>query len=197
MLICFLWAAPLCVARTASGPGAPRAVHALKGDAQLSFGHGNLKQWLRSRTAKWYARLLVFWLSGRGPFYSIVYDEWAALRAVDRAMSANNVAAAIRRRRQRGVKVQSIVGIGYTPRIIALAGLMLRSLHLSTALPTIWDPSLGLGAGACLAARWAQREWLACMMVGWYMGGLYWRALGVAPPPNFGGVPVVVRQVRL
>ena len=74
---------------------------------------------------------------------------------------------------------------------------MLRSLHVSTALPCVWDPPLGLGAGACLAARWAQREWLACLMVGWYTGGMYWRAMGVEPPRGFVGVPVTVRRVRV
>lgn len=204
---------------------------------------------LRSKPPKWYLRMLLFWLTARTPSYSIWHDQWSAARSSANKVvtsKSNSIGAAIARRRQRGLQVQSIVGIGYTPRIVALAvcapcasataaartayfccthcllllckpyhrhrrlvcarclrlacaaqGLMLRSLHLSTALPEVWNPSIGLGAGACLAARWAQREWLACLMVGWYSGGAYWRALGVDPPPDFGGVPVTVRRVRV
>lgn len=66
----------------------------------------------------------------------------------------------------------------------------------STALPAVFDPPLGLGAGACLAARCTHREWLACIMLGWYGGGGYWHLLGVHPPPDFEGVPISVRKVR-
>ena len=133
----------------------------------------------------------------RVPFLSIFFDDWAAIRSADSEAKAS-IAAEIIRRRRRGAKVQKLIGVGYTPRIVALAGLMLRSLHLSTALPALWDPPIGLGAGACLAAQWAQREWLACLMVGWYVGGIYWKdAMGVVPPSDFAGVPVFVRRVRV
>ena len=45
--------------------------------------------------------------------------------------------------------------------------------------------------------RWTEREWLACLMVGWFFGGAYWDAMGVRAPPGFEGVPVAVRRVRV
>jgi hypothetical protein len=153
---------------------------------------------LRNRPPQWYARALLFWLTARVPFYSIAWDEWDAVRSSStQASTATSIAEEIMRRRRRGARVQKLIGVGYTPRIVALAGLMLRSLHVSTSLPAVWDPPLGLGAGECLAAKWTQREWLACLMVGWYAGGAYWRTMGVAPPADFGGVPVAVRRVRI
>ena len=158
-----------------------------------------IESWLRSKSRRWYGRVFLFWLTARVPFYSIAFDDWAAVRSassVEKTARAKSITEEILRRRRRGAKVQKLIGVGYTPRIVALAGLMLRSLHVSTALPSIWDPPIGLGAGACVAARWAQREWLACLMVGWYVGGAYWCIMGVAPPAGFAGVPVAVRQVR-
>lgn len=156
---------------------------------------------LRGKPLRWYARLGLFYATARIPLLSVLRDEWAAVRlapAVDRGRGRRSVGELILRRRRRGVQVQSLVGLGYTPRIVALAGLMLRSLHLSTALPYIFDPPVGLGAGACLAARYARREWLACLVVGWYTGGGYWLLMGVrSPDVDFSGVPVAVRRVRV
>ena len=157
--------------------------------------HQRAIAWLQSKPKQWYARALLFAFYARVPFLSIFSDEWAAVRSADIETKAS-IAAEIIRRRRRGAKVQKLIGVGYTPRIVALAGLMLRSLHLSTSLPAIWNPPIGLGAGACLAAQWAQREWLACLMVGWFLGGAYWSAMGVEPPSEFGGVPVFVQRVR-
>ena len=157
------------------------------------------RRWRTKVGRRWYARVALFCVTARVPLLSIFRDEWAAVRLGTAAAlrKQQGIGAAILRRRRRGVQVQSLVGLGYTPRIVALAGLMLRSLHVATALPQVFDPPVGLGAGACLAARYVRREWLACLMVGWYAGGAYWRLLGVDAPSGFGGVPVQVRRVRL
>ena len=171
--------------------------HAADADMHGRSLHQKAMAWLRSKPKRWYARALLFYFYARVPFLSILFDDWAAVRSAADADTKASIATEIIRRRRRGAKVQKLIGVGYTPRIVALAGLMLRSMHLSTALPAIWNPPIGLGAGACLAAQWAQREWLACFMVGWYAGGVYWSAMGVAPPPGFAGVPVSVRRVRV
>lgn len=57
-------------------------------------------------------------------------------------------------------------------------------------------------------ARFAHREWLPVIMLGWYGGDLYWKYLwGVDGPPVdgvtgersdvFDGVPIAIRGVRL
>ena len=115
---------------------------------------------------------------------------WTALRTPTNEQGPSSIIA----RRRRAQKITQLTGIGYTPRIVALAGLMLRGLQVSTAIPL--DPPIGFGAGANLAARWCHREWLPCIMIGWYAGGAYWTALGVQPPPTYSGVPIVINRVR-
>ena len=47
-----------------------------------------------------------------------------------------------------------------------------------------------------MAAKYAHREWLPCLVLGWFVGGAYWDALGVRPPPWSTGVPIVINRVR-
>ena len=61
--------------------------------------------------------------------------------------------------------------------------MMLRSIQMATKLCRLFNPNLGYAAGATLAASFAKREWLSCLMLGWGAGGLYWSAWRVAPPP--------------
>ena len=142
-------------------------------------------------------RLLLFsWLL-RQPLESVRLDQWESVRAPIEDPKLNGLRGAIIRRRRRANKVTQVLGVGYTPRIVCLAGLMLRGMVMSTGLPALFDPPLGLGIGSCVAARFTSREWLACMMIGWFLSGPYWEVLDVSAPPGFGGVPVRVRNVRV
>ena len=47
---------------------------------------------------------------------------------------------------------------------------------------SIFNPTLGYGAGAMLAARFCQREWIRCILLGWGVGGAYWSSFRVRPP---------------
>ena len=75
-----------------------------------------------------------------------------------------------------------MLGTGYTPRIVFLAGLMLRSLQMCTRLREAFDPSLGYAAGATLGASFSRREWIPCILLGWGFGGGYWSLFSVRPP---------------
>jgi len=97
-------------------------------------------------------------------------DTWKTLR-----MQTTNP-------RQQVAKVANVLGVGYAPRIVFLTGLMLRSLHMSTKVRYILSPSAGYGAGAMLAATYAQREWLPCFLFGWGIGGAYWSVFRLRPP---------------
>lgn len=111
---------------------------------------------------------------------SVRTDTWKTLRM--RPPRPIGTRDKIFRRRQQVAKVGSFLGVGYTPRVIFLTGLMLRSLQMSTKIRDVLDPSAGHGAGALLAASYAQREWLPCFMFGWGVGGAYWSAFSVRPP---------------
>merc|ERR1711939_1160220 len=108
---------------------------------------------------------------------SVRTDRWEVIRVQDMVACGR-----IKRRRRRAAQVGDLLGAGYTPRIVFLAGLMLRSLQLGTKLRHAFNPSLGYAAGATLAAWFAKREWLSCMMLGWGAGGVYWSSLRVHPP---------------
>ena len=96
--------------------------------------------------------------------------------------------------------LHSLVGAGYTPRLVWLFGLMLRGIIHCTALPQIFDPSMSWGAGSVAAARYAHREWLPCILLGWFGSDFYWRILfGVNGPPrgsSFDGVPIRIQHVQ-
>lgn len=66
----------------------------------------------------------------QGPAESVRTDEWACTRLAPERQGMRSV---IMRRRRRAAKVGQIIGTGYTPRIVFLAGLMLRSLQAFTA----------------------------------------------------------------
>lgn len=111
---------------------------------------------------------------------SVVCDEWAAIRLAPPARDVGR--GIIFRKRRRAAKVGALLGTGYTPRIVFLAGLMLRSLQMSTRFHEVFDPSLGYAAGATLGARFSQREWIPCILLGWGFGGTWWSLFRVRPP---------------
>ena len=107
---------------------------------------------------------------------SVVTDTWHTIRT--NAPNPDRV----RRQRRRLARVSEITGVGYSPRMVGLAGLMLRSLQMATKIRRAFNPSLGYGAGAMLAAAYAQREWIPCLLFGWGVGGIYWSLFRVRPP---------------
>ena len=106
---------------------------------------------------------------------SIRLDEWSVIRGCGR------ISSEIEGKRRRAAQVGKMLG-GYTPRIVFLAGVMLRSLQCATNIKYFFDPSLGFAAGTAVAATFAKREWLKCMLLGWGYGGVHWRAFRVRPP---------------
>ena len=111
---------------------------------------------------------------------SVRVDQWTVIRHSERELGLRG---GILRRRRRAAQVGQLLGAAsYTPRIVFLAGMMLRSLQKATGLQNIFDPSLGYAAGATLAAWFCKREWLMCMMAGWGLGGAYWTGFRVHPP---------------
>jgi len=150
-----------------------------------------------------YFRICVFLYCTRESVDSIVDDSWEAVRDPDRVFQQIQRVGerkVVMRRTRRSETIRALVGAGYTPRLVWLFGLMLRGIVHCTALPQIFMPPIGFGAGACMAARFAHREWLPIIMLGWYGSEYYWKTLfGVngPPPTDFDGVPIKIRNVRL
>lgn len=112
--------------------------------------------------------------------HSVCSDEWSAIRNAPPAHHARS--ERIFKRRRRAAHVGKLLGAGYTPRIVFLAGMMLRSLQMSTRVRDVFNPSLGYCAGATLGARFSHREWIPCILLGWGVGGPYWSIFRVKPP---------------
>lgn len=158
-------------------------------------------------------RLSVFLWCSQDSFVSVLDDS----RTLDRnpkSLQQNNrdqvnnpfVRRNVQRRVERDRYLRKLVGAGYTPRLVWLYGVMLRGFVQCTALPQIFNPPIGWGAGAVLAAKFAVREWLPCILLGWYGSEWYWKvAFGVqgAPSSNskkkdsFQGVPITIQKVKL
>jgi len=135
---------------------------------------------------------------------SIVEDSWEAVRDPDRVFGQQihreGERQVVKRRTRRSETIRALVGAGYCPRLVWLYGVMLRGIISCTALPTIFNPPLGWGAGSVAAARFAHREWLPVIMLGWFGSEFYWKTLfGVDGPPRdtFDGVPIKIRHVRV
>lgn len=150
-------------------------------------------------------RWCIFIYNTRASVASILDDSWEAVRDPDRVFQQqihhDQERTVVKRRTMRAETLRKLVGAGYTPRLVWLFGLMLRGIIGCTDLPKVFEPHLGFGSGAVLAARFAHREWLPCIMLGWYGGGFYWNKIfGVDGPPRdgrFNGVPIKIREVRI
>lgn len=112
---------------------------------------------------------------------SVRTDEWSVIRK--QPATTTNGRGRIMSQRRRAAQFGKLVG-GYTPRIVFLAGLMLRSLQMATKFRRFFDPSLGYSAGAVAAASFSKREWLKTILLGWGVGGVYWAGFRVEPPPS-------------
>ena len=131
-----------------------------------------------------FVHIAILLLTTRDAVYSVQHDQWAVIRRpVASSAREQGLRGAILKRRRRAAQVGQFIGAAsYTPRIVFLAGMMLRSLQMSTKIRYFFDPSMGLAAGATLAAWFAKREWLSCLMLGWGAGGAYWSIFRVMPP---------------
>lgn len=150
-----------------------------------------------------YFRIGVFIYYSRGAITSIYDDSWEAIRdptmVFGKQIRREEERKVVQKRTRHAERLRAFVGAGYTPRLVWLFGLMLRGIIHCTDLPIIFEPPIGFGAGAVAAARYAHREWLPCIMLGWYGSGFYWRTLfGVdgSPKSSFDGVPIKIRHVR-
>jgi hypothetical protein len=151
-----------------------------------------------------YFRICVFIYYTRESVDSILEDTWEAVRDPDRVFGQQihrvGERKVVLRRTRKSEALRALIGAGYTPRLVWLFGVMLRGIVHCTALPQIFSPPIGFGSGAVAAARFAHREWLPCIMLGWYGSGFYWKTLfGVngPPPTGFDGVPIKIRHVRV
>lgn len=142
---------------------------------------------------------------------SIWDDEWAAERNPEKYFSSKwfgrgwrtSERKVVKRRVLKDRTIRQLVGAGYTPRLVFLFGVMLRGILHCTAMPKIFEPTLGWGAGSVLAARFAHREWLPTILLGWFGSHYYWKWFGVDGPPQnppdkpFDGFPITIHKVRL
>lgn len=127
--------------------------------------------------------LAILAITNREIVQSVRLDEWSVIRNCPNLSEDQGLRASILKSRRRAAKVGRLIGAtAYTPRIVFLAGCMLRSLQKATHLRAVFDPSLSYTAGASLASWFAKREWLSCIMFGWGAGGIYWAAFRVRPP---------------
>ena len=126
----------------------------------------------------------ILYLTTHDSLDSVLTDQWAVMRKQP-SDSGRGLRSSILKRRRRAAQVGEFIGAtSYTPRIVFLAGLMLRSLQKSTKLQEVFDPSLGYAAGATLGAWFCRREWLSCILLGWGAGGAYWSLFRVGPPSS-------------
>lgn len=133
-------------------------------------------QWLHKYWEELFHAGIILYLT-KDVMESVRADTWCAIRIVPTKADATPTTIS----RRRAAQVTAMLG-GYTPRVVFLAGLMMRSLQMSTSLRYAFDPSSGFAAGSMVAARYAQREWIGCLFVGWGFGGMFWRFFRVRPP---------------
>ena len=150
-------------------------------------------------------RVCVFILYAKSSVTSILEDSWEMERdpykVLGRHIRHEGERKVVQRRIQKAKRLRTIVGAGYTPRLVWMYGVMLRGLIHCTPLPKIFEPPIGWGAGSVLAARFTHREWLPCIMLGWFGSDWYWRIVfgvnGPAPNTKFDGVPITIHGVRM
>lgn len=151
---------------------------------------------------------------------SIYEDRWHAERDPEAFFGSQGMwiskgghKEVVRRRMQRSKRNRQWVGLGYTPRLVWLVGVLLRGTFECTSVPKVFNPTLsGWGAGTVLGAKCTHQEWIATFMIGWFLSEHYWRVLfGCNGPPfrkkkkddgtsdddGFDGIPITIRGVRL
>mmetsp|Transcript_767 Transcript_767/g.1084 ORF Transcript_767/g.1084 Transcript_767/m.1084 type:complete len:301 (+) Transcript_767:2-904(+) len=69
-----------------------------------------------------------------------------------------------------------------SPRALFITGSLARGVQLSSTAAHTFQPSLGIGALANVAAIAANERWLSCVVAGWFASGKTWRLFGARPP---------------
>jgi hypothetical protein len=115
----------------------------------------------------------VFLYYTQDTFESILQDEWEAERNPEKFFGKKGILLSnrrdvVQRRVLRDRTIRKLVGAGYTPRLVWLFGVMLRGIIHCTAIPKVFEPHIGWGAGSVFAARFANREWLPAILIGWF-----------------------------
>jgi len=147
-------------------------------------------------------RFIAFCYGTRIAVVSIAEDTWKLDRTKAKTL-VKSYTKVVRKRTARARTIREWTGQGYSPRLVWLFGVMLRGFIHSTALFKIFEPTIGWGAGSVLAAKFAKREWIPVVILGWFSSAHYWKYLmGVnGPPPpkenEFDGVPIVIQGLRL
>ena len=146
-------------------------------------------------------RFIVFCVYSCESIISVLNDTWAMERNRQHLLASDKN---VQRRVERDKMLRKMVGAGYTPRLVWLYGVMLRGICTCTPILKVLNPPIGWGAGAVAAARFAHREWLPCILLGWFGSEWYWEVLcGVNGPPksdnpdlDFDGIPITIHKVR-
>lgn len=105
--------------------------------------HAFQKLWLHRRKL---FHLFVFFYYSHDAVESIMEDSWEAERNPEKFFGKkgilhSNERAVVRRRVVSSKTIRKLAGMGYTPRLVWLFGLMLRGIIHCTALPKIFEVS--------------------------------------------------------
>jgi hypothetical protein len=156
-------------------------------------------------------RIWIFYFFSKDCMESIYEDKWHAERDPEDFFSNGGMwiskgshKEVVRRRMNRSKRNRQWVGLGYTPRLVWLIGVLLRGTFSCTAIDKVFNPSLtSWGAGTVLGAKCTHQEWISSFMLGWYGSYYYWKLLfGCNGPPgikngNFEGIPISISKIRI
>jgi len=155
-------------------------------------------------------RTWIFYFFSSDCFDSIYEDRWHSERDPDDFFGGGGMwiskvghKEVVRRRMQRGKRNRQWVGLGYTPRLVWLVGVLLKGTFACTSIEKVFNPSItSWGAGTVLGAKCTHQEWISAFMLGWYGSEYYWKLLfGCAGPPStaggFEGIPISISKIRL
>jgi len=154
-------------------------------------------------------RTWVFYYFSKDCFDSIYEDRWHAERNPEDFFGGGGMwiskgghKEVVRKRMQRGKRNRQWVGLGYTPRLVWLVGVLMKGTFACTSVEKVFNPSItSWGAGTVLGAKCTHQEWISAFMLGWYGSEYYWKLLfGCAGPPSveggFEGIPISISKIR-
>jgi hypothetical protein len=156
-------------------------------------------------------RTWIFYFFSKDCMDSIYEDKWHAERSPEDFfgsggmwISTGSHKEVVRRRMNRSKRNRQWVGLGYTPRLVWLVGVLLRGTFSCTAIDKVFNPSItSWGAGTVLGAKCTHQEWISSFMLGWYGSYYYWKLLfGCNGPPGvkdgkFEGIPISISKIRI
>ena len=119
---------------------------------------------------------IAYFALGVAPAKAVHHDKWTALRQKPADLGG------IRTRRRRAQAISQFAGIGYSPRVVALAGLMLRALvkcfrrRWSRPSASVWERGRSVrpsGMAALRLGTWdaiGKSKFALVYVLGWYAG---------------------------